>query len=294
MQVQNDLLNQRAAAATIEADYKRAEMQVQMNEALAKDQLISAAAVEAVAARRPAARRPQRDRAGTAREPRRVRPRAARRAAGRGRSGARRRLQLRRREHDELKVRAGIDGVLQVVPVECGRPAGRAGRQPRPGRQSQPAEGRNQDRGDAGEGTSRSASGPRSTPATAIVPGRVARIDPSVQNGTRTVDVSLDGELPRGAVPDLSVDGKIELERLDDVLFVGRPAFGAGAERGRRCSRWTPDGTGATRVQVKLGRSSVNTVEVVAGLDGRRQGDPVGHVGVGRVRSRQAALKRRN
>src|SRR5262249_42744922 len=59
-----------------------------------------------------------------------------------------------------------------------------------------------------------------------IVPGKVVRIDPSVQNGTRTVDVTLDGALPRGAVPDLSVDGTIELERLADVLYVGRPAFG--------------------------------------------------------------------
>ena len=87
-----------------------------------------------------------------------------------------------------------------------------------------------------------------------------------MQNGTRTVDVSLDGELPRGAVPDLSVDGTIELERLNDVLFIGRPAFGQ-EQSTVGCSRSMPDGTGATRVQVKLGRTSVNTVEVVAGLD---------------------------
>ena len=94
----------------------------------------------------------------------------------------------------------------------------------------------------------------------------MVRIDPSVQNGTRTVDVSLDGELPRGAVPDLSVDGTIELETLDDVA-VRRTA---GVRRRIRhvvsLFRKDADGTGATRVQVKLGRTSVNTVEVVEGL----------------------------
>ena len=93
----------------------------------------------------------------------------------------------------------------------------------------------------------------------------MVRIDPSVQNGTRTVDVSLDGELPRGAVPDLSVDGKIILEKLDDVVYVGRPAFGAD-QAVVMLFKKDPDGTGATRVQVKLGRTSVNTVEVVEGL----------------------------
>jgi HlyD family secretion protein len=99
-----------------------------------------------------------------------------------------------------------------------------------------------------------------------IVEGRVVRIDPSVQNGTRTVDVTLVGELPRGAVPDLSVDGTIELERLNDVLFMGRPAFGQ-EQSVVGLFKVTPDGSGAERVQVKLGRSSVNTVEVLSGLN---------------------------
>ena len=98
-----------------------------------------------------------------------------------------------------------------------------------------------------------------------IVTGRVMRIDPSVQNGTRTVDVSLEGDLPKGAVPDLSVDGTVELERLNDVLFVGRPAFG---QEQSTVGIFKVDATGAeaSRVQVTLGRSSVNTVEVVSGL----------------------------
>jgi len=97
-----------------------------------------------------------------------------------------------------------------------------------------------------------------------LVAGTVIRIDPSVQNGTRTVDVSLDGALPQGAVPDLSVDGTIELQRLADALFVGRPAFG---QEQATVQLFKVQASGeATRVQVQLGVSSVNTVEVLSGL----------------------------
>jgi len=98
-----------------------------------------------------------------------------------------------------------------------------------------------------------------------IVQGRVVRIDPSVQNGTRTVDVTLLGDLPKGAVPDLSVDGTIELEHLDDILYTGRPAFGQD-QSVVGLFKLSPDGGTAERVQVKLGRSSVNTIEVLSGL----------------------------
>jgi multidrug resistance efflux pump len=99
-----------------------------------------------------------------------------------------------------------------------------------------------------------------------IVKGKVVRIDPAVQNGTVTVDVSLEGELPRGARPDLSVDGTIQVERLEDVLHVGRPAYGQ-ANSAVGLFKLTPDGTEATRVNVRLGRTSVNTVEVTGGLE---------------------------
>ena len=98
-----------------------------------------------------------------------------------------------------------------------------------------------------------------------IIPGQVIRIDPSVQNGTRTVDVVLEGDLPKGAVPDLSVDGTIELEHLEDVLYVGRPAFGQ-EKTSVTLFKLLEDGTGATKVQVKLGRSSVNFIEILEGL----------------------------
>jgi HlyD family secretion protein len=98
-----------------------------------------------------------------------------------------------------------------------------------------------------------------------IARGKVSRIDPAVQNGTVTVDVSLGDDLPRGARPDLSVDGTIQVERLDNVLHVGRPAYGqAGSTVG--LFKLVEDGTVALRVNVRLGRTSVNTVEVLGGL----------------------------
>lgn len=104
-----------------------------------------------------------------------------------------------------------------------------------------------------------------------IVEGRVVRIDPASQNGSVGVDVALDGELPPGARPDLSVDGTVEIERLPDVLFVGRPAFG-NPESSVGMFRLTPDERYADRVTVQLGRNSVNTIEVRGGL---QEGDVV-------------------
>jgi RND family efflux transporter MFP subunit len=98
------------------------------------------------------------------------------------------------------------------------------------------------------------------------VRGRVSRVDPAVQNGTVTVEVMLDGALPRGARPDLSVDGTIEIERLSDVLSVGRPATGA-SETTARLFRLEPGGHTAVRVPVRLGRASFNAVEVLEGLE---------------------------
>jgi multidrug efflux pump subunit AcrA (membrane-fusion protein) len=99
-----------------------------------------------------------------------------------------------------------------------------------------------------------------------IVPGHVVRVDPAVTNGTVTVDVALDSLPPAGARADLSVDGLIELERMPDVLHVGRPAYAQ--ERSTiTLFKLTPDGTEAFRVQVKVGRLSVRDVEILEGLD---------------------------
>jgi HlyD family secretion protein len=98
-----------------------------------------------------------------------------------------------------------------------------------------------------------------------IVAGQVMRIDPGSQQGTVVVEVAITGELPRGARADMSVDGTIEIERLPNVLYVGRPAYGS-AESTVGLFKVSEDGSEATRVQVKLGRASVNTVEVMNGL----------------------------
>jgi HlyD family secretion protein len=101
---------------------------------------------------------------------------------------------------------------------------------------------------------------------TGVVPGRVMRIDPASTQGTVTVEVAIEGELPRGARADMSVDGTIELERLPNVMYVGRPAYGS-AESTVGLFKMTKDSTEATSVPVKLGRTSVNTVEVINGLE---------------------------
>jgi HlyD family secretion protein len=104
-----------------------------------------------------------------------------------------------------------------------------------------------------------------------VIPGHVSRIDPSVLNGTRTVDVALDGPLPPGAVPNLSIDGVIDLARLKDVLYVGRPALGQDNST-LSLFKVDADGKGAVRVPVKVGRESVNEVQILEGL---RVGDTV-------------------
>ena len=264
VQVQNDLLSQRASAASIEADYARAKMQVQMNEALAKDQLISELILkqsqldsQQLSVRHQIAQEQLASRADSGRAQIAVQQAAV--------DQARAMVDLRRRQHDELKVRAGIDGVLQVIPVEIA-----VGTQVAPGANLARVANPNKLMAEIkiAETQARDIQiDQRAEIDTRVgfIPGHVVRIDPSVQNGTRTVDVSLDGELPRGAVPDLSVDGKIVLERLDDVLYVGRPAFGAD-QAVVTLFKMYPDETGAARVQVKLGKTSVNTVEVVEGL----------------------------
>jgi HlyD family secretion protein len=171
---------------------------------------------------------------------------------------------LKRNEADALKVTAGMSGVLQVVPVEVGaevQPGSNLARVADPTRlkaQIQIAETQAKDvlLGQHAEIDTRNG----------IAEGTVSRIDPSVQNGTVTVDVALPGPLPAGARPDLSVDGTVELERLDDVVFVGRPAFGQ-EKSTVTIFKLDADGVYAARTQVQLGRSSVNTIEIVKGLD---------------------------
>ncbi len=262
VQVQNDQLSQRASAATIEAEFNKAKTAAEMKEALAKDQLVSALDLK---------------QARVDAEQLAIRDDIAKQQVASGAESMRARLavqqsdldqvravlMLKKRQFDELKVRAGFSGMLQLVPVEVGQqvaPGANLARVANPLRlkaELKIAETQAKDIQIGQEASIDTRNG--------VVDGRVMRLDPSVQNGTRTVDVSLPDALPKGAVPDLSVDGTIELERLNDVLYVGRPAFGQDQST-VGLFKVDPDGSGATRVQVKLGRSSVNTVEVLAGL----------------------------
>jgi len=262
VQLNNDLLQQRATSANIEADYNKAKMQAQMNEALAKDQLVSDLVLkqsqvdaQSLGVRNEISKDQLASKADSMRAQLAVQQSLV--------DQARALLQLTRQQRDELKVRAGLDGMLQLVPVEVGQqvaPGTNLARVANPSRlkaEIKIAETQAKDiqLGQKAEVDTRNG----------VVEGRVARIDPSVQNGTRTVDVTLTGELPKGAVPDLSVDGTIELERLNDVVFMGRPAFGQD-QSVVGLFKIAADNTNAERVQVKLGKSSVNTIEVLSGL----------------------------
>ena len=170
---------------------------------------------------------------------------------------------LRQRQVDSLQVRAGIAGILQRVAVEEGQQVAAGSnlaRVARPGdlmAELRIAETQAKDIviGQAAHIDTRNG----------IVEGKVLRIDPAVQNGTVQVDVELVGDLPAGARPDLSVDGTIELERLVDALYVGRPAFGQADSEVRLFKLDANDV--ATRVPVQFGRSSVNQIEIRSGLN---------------------------
>jgi len=174
------------------------------------------------------------------------------------------------RQLEDLKVKAGMSGVLQVVPVERGQ-------QVSPGtnlaRVADPSTLKAVVRISETQ-TKDLAPGQRAEIDTRNGPplkGRVVRIDPSSQGGTVGVDVSLDDPLHQGDRPDLSVDGTIELEKLDDVIKMSRPAFGQ-PESSITIFKLTPDGTEAVRTPIKLGRAAVTEIEVVQGL---KPGDQV-------------------
>ena len=178
---------------------------------------------------------------------------------------------LKLQQVDQLKVRAGTEGILQALPtpVEVGQKvlAGTA-----LAKVAQPSKLKAELKVAETQAKDIALGQPASIDTrNGIVAGRVSRIDPAVLNGTVTVDVKLEGALPQGARPDLSVDGTIRLEHLEDVMNVGRPVIGQ-SEATITLFKLEPDGKHASRVQVKLGRTSVNTIEI---RDGLRVGDQV-------------------
>ena len=177
-------------------------------------------------------------------------------------------LELKRRQIEGLRIRAGMEGVLQrlgnsTTPLQVGQQISAGALVARVASQTKlkatikiaETQARDIQLDQAAEIDTRNG----------VIPGHVIRVDPAVENGTVTVDVALDGSLPRGARPDLSVDGNIQLERLEDVLYVGRPVQSQ-SDSTVGLFKLADNGKGAVRVPVKLGRSSVSTIEVIEGL----------------------------
>jgi HlyD family secretion protein len=172
-------------------------------------------------------------------------------------------LSLKQKQLDALSVRAGIDGVLVDLPHQVGEvvaPGVTLAKVVQPDQlkaslKIAETQARDIQIGQPAEIDTHNG----------VIPGKVTRIDPAVQNGTVTVDVELEGPLPQGARPDLSVDGTIDLDRLADVLYVGRPALG-NENSTISLFRLSPDGTTAVKVPVKVGRASVNDIQVLEGL----------------------------
>jgi HlyD family secretion protein len=262
VQLSSDLLNQRAAAAAVHSDYEQAKLQHEVDDQLQKQGLAAdvTAKLSKVRSEQLAIRAQLEDeRTKNAEETAKTRL-----AAQQARVEQQKALyNLRRSQLEALHVRAGINGVLQLVPVEVGQrvtPGTNIARVADPKKlkaEIKIAETQAKDVAIGQKATIDTRNG--------VVAGRVSRIDPSVQNGTVTVDVVIDDPLPQGARPDLSVDGTVEIENLKDVLFVGRPVHGQ-ADSTIGLFKIVSDGSEAVRVNVKLGRSSVTTIEVVQGL----------------------------
>jgi HlyD family secretion protein len=268
VQVNSELLNQKAAEAAVRSEYEQAKIQHAVDEKLAAEGIgstvtaqLSEVREEQLGVRLELEGERTKNSADTAK---------ARLQAQMSHVDQQRALyELRRAELEALHVRAGLNGVLQLVPVEVGQhvmPGTNLARVADPKKlkaEIKVAETQAKDVVIGQKATIDTRNG--------VVVGHVSRIDPSVQNGTVTVDVAIDGPLPDGARPDLSVDGTVEIENLKDVLYVGRPVHGA-SQSTISLFKLTSDGSEAARVNVKLGRSSVNTVEILQGL---RVGDRV-------------------
>jgi HlyD family secretion protein len=268
VRLESDAMTQKAAIATINSQYSQAKLQLDADEVLAKQGLvadlvlkISRVAVQDLANRL----KVEQERLAVSSKSTKAQLNAASSRLQQLRALA----TLRRQEVDALKVRAGSAGVLQQVTVS-------EGQQVTPGfniaRVADPASLKAVLRVPETQITDVRIGQPVIVDTrNGLIQGQVSRIDPAAREGTFEIDASLIGPLPPSARPDLSVDGTIELERLKDVLKVGRPAFGQ-AQQTIGMFVLTPDGSEAIRTPVKLGRNSVSTIEI---LDGLKEGDQV-------------------
>jgi HlyD family secretion protein len=268
VQLDNDLLTQQSQAAALDADFEQARMEAEANEALAKEQLVSDLILKQSLIRSETLKKRleiETRRLASARQSIDARVRVQQAAVDQARAI----MSLENSRIAALKVTPGFSGVLQQVPVEVGQrvaPGQNLARVADPGRlkaelKIAETQAKDIDIGQSAEIDTRNG----------VIAGRVSRKDPAAANGTVTVDVSLTEALPRGAVPDLSVDGTIQLERLENILYVGRPSLGQ-EQSAVGLFRVINASGDAQRVQVKLGRGSVNAIEVMSGLG---EGDQV-------------------
>jgi HlyD family secretion protein len=268
VQVNSELLNQKAATAAVRSDYAQAKIQHEVDEKLRAEGIGAdvTAQLSRVRAEQLGIRlQLEEDRASNAADSSKARLLAQQSHVDQQRAL----YDLKRSEADALHVRAGIQGVLQVVPVEVGQhvtPGTNLARVADPKRLKAEIKIAETQAKDVIIGQKASID-----TGNGLVKGQVSRIDPSVQNDTVTVDVQISDSLPQGARPDLSVDGTIEIENLKDVLYVGRPVHGQ-SDSTIGLFKLVDDGSEAVRVNVKLGKTSVNTVEILQGL---KAGDKV-------------------
>src|SRR6266478_3850267 len=262
VQIDSELMTQKANEAAVRSDYEQAHLQHDVDEKLQKEGIgaeviakLSKVKEDQLAIRL----KLETERTAVALDSSR-----ARLLAQQSRVEQQRALyRLRLTQAQALRVRAGITGVLQLVPVEegqnvaVGTNVARVADPKKLKAEIKIAETQAKDIAIGLKATVDTRNG--------IVTGHVSRIDPSVQNGTVTVDVAIDNALPPGARADLSVDGTVEIENLKDILYVGRPVHGQ-SDSTIGIFKLVDDGGDAVRVNVKLGRASVNTIEVLGGL----------------------------
>src|SRR5271167_355720 len=268
VKLESDLMNQKAGAATVHADDAQAQRQAQTDKALYELGVISGLAYKSS--------KDKADELTTRNDLENQRLTANQRAIESQMAQQQDKVdqmrtlaQLKQKQLDELKVRAGINGVLVDLPLQVGQhvlPGTMLAKVVEPDHLMATLKVAETQARDVQIGELASVD-----THNGVIRGTVMRVDPAVQNGTVTVDVKLTGELPKGARPDLSVDGTIDLERLDNVLYVGRPAFGQETST-ISMFRLDRDGHDALRVPVKVGRASVNSIQVV---DGLHEGDTV-------------------
>ena len=268
VQVNSDLMSQKATEASVRSDYEQSKLQHAVDDKLFKEGIgaqvtaeLSKVKMEQLTIR--AQLESERTRIATDSA-------GAKLAAQQAKVEQMKALyELKKSQLEALHVRAGIDGVLQLLPVDVGQqvtPGMNLARVANPKKLRAEIKIAETQAKDVVPGQKASID-----TRNGIVGGHVSRVDPSVINGTVTVDVTIDDPLPPGARPDLSVDGTITLENLKDVLYVGRPVHGQ-SDSTIGLFKIIDDGAEAVRVNVKLGRSSVNTIEI---LDGLKVGDKV-------------------